>query len=278
MKTYKLTAVAMLSAIAAVFQFSHGIIGIQTGFGMTVDLVGVPIMLAFFLFGLDAAFYTSILTALIITLISPETWLGASMKFAATVPMFLIPAFWMLSVRKGFTLGRVLINIFFALFISLMLFLVSIHINLIGKSTLPLSNTTVYLLPRFEAAGFSGVRVTVSDILLGLLPILAITVFCFILLHFWGKYSKGLTPLVFADARAVAILLIISILVRGIAMVVSNYYFAGPLFFHISPEKLMASVPWYLIFGWNAFQGAVETILAWMLAFKFGFVNRYARW
>jgi|GEM_PF-536797 len=278
MKTYKLTAVAMLSALAAVFQFSHGVIGIPTNFGMTVDLVGVPIMLGFFLFGLDAAFYISILTALIITVVSPETWLGASMKFAATIPMFLVPAFWMVSMKKGFDTGKLLINIFFALFISLMLFLVSIHINLVGKSSLPLSNTTVQLLPRFEAAGFAGVTVTASELLLGLLPILAITIFCLILLHFWERYSKGFTPLIFADARAISIVLIISILVRGTAMVISNYYFAGPLFFHFSPEQLMAAVPWYLIFGWNAFQGAVETILAWMLAFKFGFVNRYSRW
>ena len=51
MKTYWMVAGAMLSAIAVIFQLVHGVIGINTGFGMTVDLVGVPILLAFFLFG-----------------------------------------------------------------------------------------------------------------------------------------------------------------------------------------------------------------------------------
>lgn len=277
MKTYKLTAVAMLSAIAAIFQFSHGVIGIPTGFGMTVDLVGVPIMLGFFLFGLDAALYISILTAFIITVASPETWLGASMKFAATAPMFLIPAFWVLSMKKGFDLGRLLMNVFFALFISLMLFLISIHANLAGQAYSTSLSSTTYAL-RLEYMSFEGTVVTVSDLLLGLLPVVAMTAFCFILLHFWERYSKGFNPLIFADARVVFIVLLISIAVRGVTMVISNYYFAGPLFFHIPPEKLMAAVPWYLIFGWNAFQGAVEVMLAWTLSFKFGFLNRYARW
>jgi len=279
MKTYKLTAIAMLSCLASLLQLSHGVIGVPTGFGMTLDLVGVPIILGFFLFGLDAAMYISLLTALVITIASPETWLGATMKFAATVPMFMLPAFYVLSMKKNFDAGKLLINIFFALFISLMLFLISINANLAGKAYLPsISNSTIYTVPQIDYLNPTESKVTAPDLLLGLLPIAAITVFSLILLHFWGRYSKDTTPLIFSDARALAIMLVLSLIVRGIATIVSNYYFAGPLFFHLSPEQFMAKVPWYLIFFWNAFQGIVETVLAWTLAFKFGFMERYASW
>jgi len=279
MKTYKLTSIAMLSCLASLLQLSHGAIGIPTGFGMTVDLVGVPIILGFFLFGLDAAIYISLITALVITVASPETWLGASMKFAATVPMFLIPSFYMLSVKKNFDTGKILVNMFFALFVSLMLFLVSINANLAGRSYAPsISNSTLYTVPQIDYFTTTESKVTAPDLLLGLLPIAAIALFSLILLHFWGRYSGDTTPLIFSDAKPLAIMLTLSVIVRGIAMVVSNYYFAGPLFFHISPEQFMATIPWYIIFAWNVFQGIVEVVLAWILAFKFGFMERYSAW
>jgi len=279
MKTYKLTAIAMLSCVAAILQISNGVIGIPTGFGMTVDLVAVPIMLGFFLFGLDAAVYISLLTAFIITLVAPTSWIGAVMKFTATVPMFLIPAFYMLSVKKNFDTGKILINVFFALFVSLMLFLVSINANLVGRSYVPsISNSTIYAIPQIDYLNAAESRVTASDLLLGLLPIAAIAIFSLILLHFWGRYSKDTTPLIFADAKALAIMLSLSVIVRAIATLVSNYYFAGPLFFHTSPEQFMAIAPWYIISAWNVFQGIVEVVLAWTLAYKFGFMERYATW
>ena len=278
MKTYKLTAVAMLSCVAAILQVSNGVIGIPTNFGMTVDLVGVPILLCFLLFGLDAAMYTALLTTLIITLVAPTSWIGAVMKFTATVPMFLVPAFYMLSVKKNFDLGKILINVFFALFISMMLFILSINANLVGKSVVPQLSDTLYTVPKIDYLHFTETRVTVSDLLLGLLPIATITVFSLIVLHFWGRYSMDTNPLIFSSADAMLLVALLAITVRGIAMVISNYYFAGPLFFNISPTELMNSVPWYLIFLWNAFQGLIEVALAWTLAFRFGFIERYMKW
>jgi riboflavin transporter FmnP len=278
MKTYKLTAVAMLSCVAAILQISNGVIGVPSGFGMTVDLVGVPIILGFFLFGLDAAMYIAILTTLVITLAAPTSWIGAIMKFTATVPMFLVPAFYLLSIKKNFDLGKLLINVFFALFLSMMLFILSINANLVGQAYLPPFSNAIYTVPRIEYLNFKEVRVTTSDLLLGLLPVAAITIFSFIVLHFWGRYSKQTDPFIFSNADAIFIVAFLSIIVRGIATVVSNYYFAGPLFFHLSPNEFIAAVPWYLIFGWNAFQGVIEVALAWTLAFKFGFIERYMKW
>ncbi|NYZ78619.1 hypothetical protein H0N99_00565 [Candidatus Micrarchaeota archaeon] len=278
MKTYKLTAVAMLSCVAAILQISNGVIGVPTGFGMTVDLVGVPILLSFLLFGLDAAMYTTIITTLIITLIAPTSWIGAVMKFTATVPMFLVPAFYLLSIKKNFDLGKLLINVFFAFFISMMLFILSINVNLVGQAYIPPSSGVLYTVPQISYFTPLEKRVTASDLLLGLLPIATITVFSLIVLHFWGRYSKDTSPLVFANADALFIVVGLGIIVRGIAMVIANYYFAGPLFFQVSPSDLMAAVPWYIIFLWNAFQGGIEMALAWTLAFRFGFIERYMKW
>ncbi len=278
MKTYKLTAVAMLSCVAAILQVSNGVIGVPSGFGMTVDLVGVPILLGFLLFGLDAAMYTALLTALIITLVAPTSWIGAIMKFTATVPMFLVPAFYLLSIKKNFDLGKLLINVFFALFISMMLFILSINTNLAAQPYVPPSSDIMYTVPSVNYLNNTQTNVRASDLLLGLLPIATITVFSLLVLHFWGRYSKDVSPLIFSNADAMLIVTSLSVIVRGIAMIISNYYFAGPLFFRISPSDFMNEVPWYLIFLWNAFQGFMEVAVAWTLAFRFGFIERYMKW
>jgi hypothetical protein len=160
----------------------------------------------------------------------------------------------------------------------MMLFILSINANFVGKSVVPPSSDTLYTVPKIDYLNFTETRVTVSDLLLGLLPIATITIFSLIVLHFWGRYSKDTNPLIFSSADAMLLVSLLAVTVRGIAMVISNYYFAGPLFFNISPADLMNSVPWYLIFLWNAFQGFIEVALAWTLAFRFGFIERYMKW
>jgi riboflavin transporter FmnP len=89
MKTYEISACAALAAISAVVQIVH--LGYMTQWGMWVDIVAIPWMLAFFLYRGKAAFFVSIVGAIIITLVDPSTWLGAGMKWLATMPMWLIP-------------------------------------------------------------------------------------------------------------------------------------------------------------------------------------------
>ncbi len=252
MKTYWMVAGAMLSAIAVIFQLVHGVIGINTGFGMTVDLVGVPILLAFFLFGLQGALYTSVVTALAITLIAPESWLGASMKFSATVPMFLIPAYYLLftgdKVRK--------IGIAFGL----------------GAFT---------LLGVFVLSAYTGVytqSATSNTLLLGLLPIVSIAVFAYALGNVWEKMKPDADWKTLGNWKMAGALMVIGIGARGIAMVLANYYFAGPLFFGMSTEQMLAAIPWQLVFGWNAIQGAIEFSIAWTLAYRFKLAEKYGKW
>lgn len=59
---------------------------------MKIDFVGVVWVFAFFLYGLSEALLISILTTMFILVYSPSGFVGATMKFIATLPMFLIPA------------------------------------------------------------------------------------------------------------------------------------------------------------------------------------------
>ena len=88
---------ATLSAFSAVFQLFHA--GFQTQWGMWIDIVGVSWIIAFFLFGIRGGLIVATVGSIIITIIAPDTWLGALAKFLATVPMFLIPYF-ILSISK----------------------------------------------------------------------------------------------------------------------------------------------------------------------------------
>jgi riboflavin transporter FmnP len=58
---------------------------------MWIDLVAVSWLIGYFIFGGRTAFVVSVVGALMITLMAPSTWLGAFMKWLATVPMFLVP-------------------------------------------------------------------------------------------------------------------------------------------------------------------------------------------
>src|SRR3989338_5344210 len=91
--TYREIAVAAaLTALSAALQLFH--LGYQSPqWGMWLDVVSVPWLIAFFLFGGRLALVVSLLGSLVITLFAPETWLGAVMKFTATVPLWL--ALWL---------------------------------------------------------------------------------------------------------------------------------------------------------------------------------------
>jgi riboflavin transporter FmnP len=60
---------------------------------MKIDFVGTIWVLSFYLYGLYEAFFVASITTLYITLFSTTGMVGAVMKFVATAPMFLIPAF-----------------------------------------------------------------------------------------------------------------------------------------------------------------------------------------
>jgi riboflavin transporter FmnP len=90
---------AALSALSATVQLIH--VGYQSPqWGMWIDVVAVSWIIAYFLFGLRLSLLVSCVGALIITLFAPDTWLGASMKFIATVPIIFSFFLWRALRRK----------------------------------------------------------------------------------------------------------------------------------------------------------------------------------
>lgn len=105
MKRYRVREIAIaagLAAFSAVVQLIH--VGYQSPqFGMWIDFVAVTWIIAFFLFGLRMSLVVSLVGALVITLFAPDTWLGASMKWIASVPMWLILGIWLRFLKKNYS-------------------------------------------------------------------------------------------------------------------------------------------------------------------------------
>ncbi len=89
---------ASLAAFSAVLQLIH--LGYRSPqWGMWIDVVSVSWLIAFFLFGAKSSLAVSAVGALVITLFAPDTWLGASMKWVATIPVITCLYLW-LRIRK----------------------------------------------------------------------------------------------------------------------------------------------------------------------------------
>lgn len=75
---------------------------------------------------------------------------------------------------------------------------------------------------------------------------------------------------VFEDFKYLVIPIILGIILRGVAMIILNYYYAIPIWIPgTTPEQAMEIVPWHILVGLNAIQTLVDVILAWVLVFKF---------
>ena len=266
MKSYRLIATALLAALALALQLFNNVIGVQTGFGMTVDLVGVPIILALLLFGYEYALYSLLLVSIFIALSASSGYVGASMKFTATAIMLLVPSLYSLIMDSNKTL-RLLLASGFALLLSILFFAL-----------------LAYSFSPFSENGFA--ETGIGTLLIGILSIVLMAFLSYLLFLLWKKFGISSKP--FHPSALLALTFIAAILVRGVVMVITNIYFAGPLFFHSSPEQYVAylsslSLPifgkgalWYfVIFFWNALQGAIEVAIAWIIAFNFKFSAKY---
>lgn len=85
-KTYLVVTTAILSTLSIIFEI---IPSLRVPWGMKIDFVGVVWVLAYFLYGLKEALSVSVITTLFIL---SYDFVGAIMKFIATLPMFLVPA------------------------------------------------------------------------------------------------------------------------------------------------------------------------------------------
>lgn len=91
---------AALASLSAAVQLVH--IGYQSPtWGMWIDIVSVSWVIAYLLFGLRSSLLVSLVGAIIITLFAPDTWLGASMKLVATIPVIIALFAWARMKHKG---------------------------------------------------------------------------------------------------------------------------------------------------------------------------------
>jgi len=115
-----LTVSALLASISAISQIIH--LGYQSPqWGMWIDVVSFSWIIAFFLYGARASFIVSLLGALIITLFAPDTWLGASMKWIATMPLWTVLYIWQQILHKKPNYYSNFKNIFIPLFIAIII-------------------------------------------------------------------------------------------------------------------------------------------------------------
>ena len=248
MRTYKLIACALLAALAFFLQISNEVIGIPTGFGMTVDLAAVPVLIALFVFGAEYAMMVLALLALIILGISPTGYIGALMKLAATIPMVVVP--YLIAHQKK--PSKEILGAIAVIIVTLALFSIS---------------TYFAVIPGLE-------------ILTGIIPLLFVAV-----LGYWMARKGGKVNL--SSPTIAVIALIIAAFSRSIIMTVSNLYFAGPVFFGVSPTEFITALNglvlpvfgkemgWFVIFFWNIIQSTLEFACAWIPAYYFGLVKRH---
>ena len=88
-KILKISLTALLIAMIAILELLPKP---RAPWGMSIDFVAVPVLIAFFLLGVRYALAVSAGMFAILTMIGFGSFIGATMKFTATLPMFLIPA------------------------------------------------------------------------------------------------------------------------------------------------------------------------------------------
>lgn len=116
----EIAIVSALAAVSAVVQLIH--IGYQSPqWGMWIDIVAISWIMAFFLYGVRTSFIASLLGALVITLFAPDTWLGASMKWIATLPMWLSLYLWMIVRKQNLSQYQKINNLIVPIVIGLIL-------------------------------------------------------------------------------------------------------------------------------------------------------------
>ena len=236
----EITIVALFAALSAVLQLSP--LKIATHWGMKIDLVAVPILIVFFLYGFRAALETSFIMFLVILVVSPDGIIGATMKWMATVPMFIVPTIAMLKFGTKRKLNRKIVTV------SGVLISIVALIALFG--------TFFILLKEKE---------TVSHLLV------ALSCGAFYL-SFWllTRNYDVKKPEIFTSIPFIGVMLVLALIVRGVTTTVINYYFAIPTFFGMSTEEAIAWIPWYVIVGLNALQGIIDLGAAWIITFKTG--------
>lgn len=87
MKAREVALLALMLALSLLLQLSP--LKIKTPWGMEIDFVAVPVILLYLLYGLETGLLGLVLLFLGLSIVASSSWLGASMKFLATLSVLL---------------------------------------------------------------------------------------------------------------------------------------------------------------------------------------------
>ncbi|MDH7555848.1 MAG: hypothetical protein ACQXXL_06730 [Candidatus Methanosuratincola sp.] len=89
-RAYKVSVVSIMVALVAVFELINRALPLRVPWGMSIDFVALPVVLAFFVLGTRYSMLTAIGMFLILTVFGFANFVGATMKFFSTIAMIAV--------------------------------------------------------------------------------------------------------------------------------------------------------------------------------------------
>jgi riboflavin transporter FmnP len=89
-RALKISIVASMLALTALFELINRALPLRAPWGMSIDFVALPVMIVFFILGMRYSLLTAVGMFCILIIIGFAGFVGAVMKFLATVPMVLV--------------------------------------------------------------------------------------------------------------------------------------------------------------------------------------------
>jgi len=100
-KAFKISLLATMIALTAVLEIINRTLPLRVPWGMSIDFVALPVMLAFFILGTRYAILCGVGMYAILLIIGFGVFVGGTMKFFATIPMVLVFGALMLTPLKN---------------------------------------------------------------------------------------------------------------------------------------------------------------------------------
>ncbi|MGA2572721.1 MAG: hypothetical protein ABSF36_00775 [Candidatus Methanomethylicaceae archaeon] len=89
-RPFQISLIASMLALTAILELINRALPLRVPWGMSIDFVAVPVMLVFFILGMRYALAASVGMFAILMIIGFAGFVGAVMKFGATVAMLLV--------------------------------------------------------------------------------------------------------------------------------------------------------------------------------------------
>ncbi len=89
-KAFKVSLVAFMIALCAILELINRALPLRAPWGMSIDFVALPVMIAFFILGTRYSIITGLGMYAILLVFGYAGFVGGTMKFFATVPVVLV--------------------------------------------------------------------------------------------------------------------------------------------------------------------------------------------